>query len=85
MLIVQATAEVLGVTLAVLCTLVPSLDKRLQEAAPGRGRKAAAQQSEGAAEVFCLNNHLTDEQKEVLEWDVHCLLIRISLCFNPKW
>ena len=61
----QATSEVLAVLLAAICIASPTIEARLKELEPGRGRQAAAQQIEGASRVFSITDDLSPDQKQV--------------------
>ena len=62
---VQVRAEVLGAGLATLCILTPTVETRLREVAPGRGRKATSGDLEGAVQLFKLDPSLPDTAKQV--------------------
>ena len=61
----QATSEVLATVLATICIASPTIEARLKELEPGRGRQAAAQQIEGASRVFSIADNLSLDQKQV--------------------
>ena len=61
----QTRSEVLAVVLAALCIASPTIEARLKELEPGRGRQAAPQQVQGAASVFAISDAVSDEQKQV--------------------
>ena len=65
MLRLQTNSEVLATVLAALCIASPTIEARLKELEPGRGRKAAAQQIEGASSVFAIGNDISSQQKQV--------------------
>lgn len=60
----QAISEVLAACLAAVCIASPTIEARLKELEPGRGRQAA-QQIQGAARVFTMADELSLKQKQV--------------------
>lgn len=60
----QLRAEVVGALLAVVAFATPSLEKRLQDLQPGRGRAMAAA-VEGATNSFALQKSLSDKVQQV--------------------
>ena len=71
----QARAELLGVFLAGCCIAVPTINARLQEAAPGRGRRQSGAEVEGSTQCFQLDGNLSDEQKQVIHSACGALLL----------
>lgn len=71
----QATSEVLAVLLAAICIASPTIEARLKELEPGRGRQAAAQQIEGASRVFSIADDLSSDQKQVCLALEHCEIL----------
>lgn len=65
MLEMQTNSEVLAAILAAICIASPTIEARLKELEPGRGRQAAAQQIQGATSVFAIGNDLSPEQRQV--------------------
>lgn len=61
----QTRSEVLAAILAVLCIASPTIEARLKELEPGRGRQAAPQQVQGAASIFAISDAVSEKQKQV--------------------
>lgn len=61
----QLRAEALGAALAAAAIITPSIEERLKELQPGRGRLAAAASVAGASSVFALQPGLADGTKQV--------------------
>ncbi len=61
----QLRAEALGAVLAAAAIVTPSIEERLKELQPGRGRLAAASSVAGATSVFALQPGLADGTKQV--------------------
>lgn len=61
----QVRAEALGAGLAAVAFVTPSIEQRLKELQPGRGRQAAASSVAGATSVFALQPGLPDAVKQV--------------------
>lgn len=61
----QLRAEALGAVLAAVAFVTPTIEQRLKELQPGRGRQAAAVSVPGAASVFALQPGLPDSLKQV--------------------
>ncbi len=61
----QLRAEALGAVLAAVAFATPTIEQRLKELQPGRGRQAAAASVAGAASVFALQPGLPDSLKQV--------------------
>lgn len=62
----QTRSEVLAAVLAALCIASPTIEARLKELEPGRGRQAAPQQVQGATSVFAISDAVSDKQKQVI-------------------
>ena len=61
----QTRSEVMAAILAALCIASPTIESRLKELEPGRGRQAAPQQVQGAASVFAISDAVSEKQKQV--------------------
>lgn len=61
----QLRAEALGAVLAAAAIVTPSIEERLKELQPGRGRLAVASSVAGATSVFALQPGLADGTKQV--------------------
>ena len=62
----QTRSEILAAALAALCIASPTIESRLKELEPGRGRQAAPQQVQGATSVFAISDAVSDKQKQVM-------------------
>ena len=62
---VQTRSEVLAAALASLCIASPTIEARLKELEPGRGRQATPQQVQGATSIFAILDDVTEDQKQV--------------------
>lgn len=62
----QTRSEVLAALLAALCIASPTIEARLKELEPGRGRQATPQQVQGATSVFAISDAISDKQKQVI-------------------
>lgn len=63
----QTRSEILAAALAALCIASPTVEARLKELEPGRGRQAAPQQVQGATSVFAISDAVSDKQKQVIK------------------
>ena len=61
----QTRSEVFAAILAAICIASPTIEARLKELEPGRGRQAAPQQVEGATSIFTIAESVNDTQKQV--------------------
>lgn len=70
----QTRAEALGAALAAVAFITPSIEQRLKELEPGRGRAAAAASVPGASSVFALPPDAPEAVKQVhiAAGEVHC-------------
>ena len=62
----QTRSEILAAALAALCIASPTIEARLKELEPGRGRQAAPQQVQGATSVFAISDAVSEKQKQVI-------------------
>ncbi|KAL4423674.1 hypothetical protein ABPG75_000975 [Micractinium tetrahymenae] len=76
----QLRAEALGAALAAAAIVTPSIEQRLKELQPGRGRQAAASSVAGATSVFALQPGLADGTKQDLAWASYALLRNTNIC-----
>ncbi|KAL3132696.1 hypothetical protein ABBQ32_009206 [Trebouxia sp. C0010 RCD-2024] len=76
----QTRSEVLAAVLAALCIASPTIEARLKELEPGRGRQAAPQQVQGATSVFAISDAVSDKQKQELAWASYALLRNTNTC-----
>lgn len=61
----QLRTEALGAALAGVALAAPTLERRLKEADPGRGRRPLPETLDGAAAAFAIASDLPDTVKEV--------------------
>ena len=76
----QTRIEVLGAALAALAIAAPTLQQRLEELRPGRGRQAAAATVSGGTNVFALNSNLAEKCRQELAWASYALLKNANTC-----
>ncbi|PRW61279.1 required for cyt b6 assembly [Chlorella sorokiniana] len=76
----QLRAEALGAALAAVAFVTPTIEQRLKEIQPGRGRQAAAASVPGAGSVFALQPGLPDGLKQELAWASYALLLNTNIC-----
>mmetsp|Transcript_35845 Transcript_35845/g.91580 ORF Transcript_35845/g.91580 Transcript_35845/m.91580 type:complete len:304 (+) Transcript_35845:727-1638(+) len=70
----QARTEALGLTLAALGILTPSIEARLKDMDPRRGRKPQAESIAGSANFFGIAPDLAETAKRDLAWASFALL-----------
>lgn len=68
----QTRSEILAAALAALCIASPTIEARLKELEPGRGRQAAPQQVQGATSVFAISDAVSEKQKQVMTTASQC-------------
>eukprot|EP01026_Neomeris_dumetosa_P073478 TRINITY_DN7565_c0_g1_i7.p1 TRINITY_DN7565_c0_g1~~TRINITY_DN7565_c0_g1_i7.p1 ORF type:complete len:295 (-),score=38.42 TRINITY_DN7565_c0_g1_i7:125-1009(-) len=76
----QIRTEVIVSVLAVMCIIAPSLEERLQEVLPGRGRKAATEEIVGAINAFVISDQLEKKLQQELAWISFALLKNTNSC-----
>lgn len=76
----QTRSEVLAAALASLCIASPTIEARLKELEPGRGRQATPQQVQGATSIFAILDDVTEDQKQELAWASYALLRNTNTC-----
>ena len=76
----QLRMEVLGTILCLIAIAAPTLQRRIEEAAPGKGRQAAAQNVEGAENCFAIDGRLSQHCREDLAWSSFALLKNCNIC-----
>ena len=72
----QIRSESFAAVLAAICIASPTIEARLKELEPGRGRQAAPQQVQGASSIFAIAASLPEEQKQV---HLHSLVMLLCL------
>ncbi len=65
MTVMQTRSEAFAAALAAICIASPTVEARLKELEPGRGRQAAPQQVQGATSIFAITDSVSEEQKQV--------------------
>eukprot|EP00951_Prasinocladus_malaysianus_P023329 scaffold197939_cov39-Prasinocladus_malaysianus.AAC.1 len=71
----QGRAESLGMVLATLAMAAPSIEKRLKELDPGRGRQAEpAAGLPDSVNVFCLSSEIPEKARQELAWASFALI-----------
>ncbi len=61
----QTRSEIFAAVLATICIASPTIEARLKELEPGRGRQAAPQEVQGAISTFAIADSVLEEQKQV--------------------
>ena len=60
----QARAEALGLALAAVALITPTVEQRLKELQPGRGRPAASSLPAGTASLLAIADELSESAKQ---------------------
>lgn len=76
----QTRSEVFAAVLATICIASPTIEARLKELEPGRGRQAAPQEVQGAISTFAIADSVSEEQKQV---HTHFQLCTSSIAWTP--
>jgi hypothetical protein len=76
----QARVEALGAVLAAVAVAAPSVQTRLEELRPGRGRRAAAESVPGGASAFGISETLPVVARRDLAWASYALLNNANIC-----
>jgi hypothetical protein len=77
----QTRVEVLGAILAAVGIAAPTLQQRLEELRPGRGRRAAAESVPGGTNVFALDTeNLSEGVQQNLAWSSYAILKNSNTC-----
>jgi hypothetical protein len=77
----QTRIEILGGILTAVGIAAPSLQQRLDELRPGKGRKAAAESVSGGTNVFALDTQqLSESIQQNLAWSSYALLKNSNTC-----
>ena len=63
--IAQTRSEVFAAALATICIASPTIEARLKELEPGRGRQAGSPEVQGAISIFAIADSVAEEQKQV--------------------
>jgi hypothetical protein len=76
----QILTEILGMVLAGMGIAAPTLQRRLEDVTPGKGRKPPLETVTGGSNAFALNDSLNEKMKEDLAWASFCLLKNANIC-----
>ena len=64
----QARAEALGLALAAVAVIIPTVEQRLNELQPGKGRPAAASLTTGSSSLLAIAEGLSPAARQVSCW-----------------
>lgn len=77
----QTRIEILGAILAAVGIAAPTLQQRLDELRPGKGRRAAAESVPGGTNIFALNTeNLSEGVQQNLAWSSYAILKNSNTC-----
>jgi hypothetical protein len=76
----QTVTETIGAALAAVGIAAPALQKRIEESTPGRGRRKAVENLEGASNVFAISESLSEEQKREAAWASFAIIKNANVC-----
>lgn len=76
----QTRSEAFAAVLATICIASPTIEARLKELEPGRGRQAAPQEVQGGISTFAIADSVSEEQKQELAWASYALLRNTNTC-----
>lgn len=76
----QIRMEVLGTALSAIAMAAPTAQRRLEEASPGKGRRAMIENVEGGSNVFAIEESLPRQVQEDLAWASFALLKNCNIC-----
>jgi len=76
----QVLTEILGMILAGMGIAAPTLQKRLEDLTPGKGRKPPLETVMGGSNAFALDDSLSGKMKEEVAWASFCLLKNANVC-----
>jgi hypothetical protein len=78
----QARVEILGAVLAIVGIAAPTIQQRLDELRPGKGRRAAAESVPGGTNVFALapSNQIEESVQQNLAWSSFAVLKNSNTC-----
>eukprot|EP00803_Ostreobium_quekettii_P011556 evm.model.scf_418.15 EVM.evm.TU.scf_418.15 scf_418:74193-77266(+) len=81
----QMRAEALGVILSSVCIAAPSIENRLKELTPGKGRRASSATVPGTSQAFLLETSIDEQMKQELAWASFALLRNTNSCTVLIW
>ena len=76
----QTVTEIVGLMLAAVGMAAPTLQRRIEEATPGKGRRPAVEDLEGASNAFAIAEQLTEEQKREAAWASFAIIKNANVC-----
>lgn len=76
----QTRSELFAAALATICIASPTIEARLKELEPGRGRQAGSPEVQGAISIFAIADGVPEEQKQELAWASYALLRNTNTC-----
>ena len=76
----QSITEVLGMLLTGIGVAAPTVQRRLEDVTPGRGRRAPQELVEGGRNVFAIADTLPDSLKEEIAWASFTILKNSNVC-----
>mmetsp|Transcript_12653 Transcript_12653/g.25401 ORF Transcript_12653/g.25401 Transcript_12653/m.25401 type:complete len:301 (-) Transcript_12653:1512-2414(-) len=76
----QTVTEVLGMVLAGVGIVAPTLQRTIEESTPGKGRRAPVEDLEGSSNVFAISESMSEAQKEEAAWASFAVLKNANVC-----
>lgn len=76
----QTRTEAIGAFLSAVAIAAPTLQKRLEELQPNKGRKAPATSVDGASNVFAIDKSVSENIQQELAWSSYALLKNANIC-----
>ncbi len=76
----QTVTETVGLALAAVGIAAPTLQKRIEEATPGKGRRTPVEDLEGASNTFAIAEQLTQEQRQEAAWASFAIIKNANVC-----
>ena len=76
----QRVTETLGLVLGGVGMAAPTVQQRLDEAGPGKGRKAPLDEVEGGSNVLLFDEGMSDVEKEEVAWASFAVLKNANVC-----
>lgn len=76
----QSFTEFVGLILAGVGIAAPDLQRRIEEATPGKGRRPPLESLEGAANVFAISDSLSEAQKQEAAWASFAIIKNANVC-----
>ena len=76
----QNVTETIGMVLAGVGIAAPTLQKRIEDLTPGKGRRMALENLEGSTNVFAITEALSEEQKREAAWASFAIIKNANVC-----